>query len=77
MVIFLAGSITTNNWSLRNLMRDKVMTNEEIVTWATYAMNKAIDEFWKIVFEEIGDDAYKEFDLNPISITIGDKSYVI
>ena len=53
------------------------MTDEEIVTWATYAMNKAIDKFWKIVFEEIGDDAYKKFDLNPISITIGDKSYVI
>lgn len=53
------------------------MTDEEIVAWATYAMNKAIDEFWKIAFEEIGDDAYKKFDLNPISITIGDKSYVI
>lgn len=51
------------------------MTEEEIVAWATYSMNKAMDEFWKNASQYI-DNAYG-FDLNPISITIGDKSYVI
>ena len=53
------------------------MELEELLFAATIAADHAVDEFWKVAFEGIGNDAYKKFDLNPISITIGDKSYVI
>ncbi len=52
------------------------MELEELLFAATIAADHAVDEFWDYLFENIGDD-WREIELNPISITIGDKSYVI
>lgn len=53
------------------------MELEELLFTATIAADRAVDEFWDYLFENISDDTWREIELNPISITIGDKSYVI